>query len=81
MPEYEGIKIVYEVIALPKDKWAIMVEIIRREDGEILMTRHNPFPRLAFDTKLEALDHVNRYVANTVRAAEWEDEPLLKRRA
>ncbi len=43
MPEYEGFKIVYEVIHLPKGKWGILIEIIRRVDGEILMARHNPF--------------------------------------
>ncbi|AZG15191.1 hypothetical protein [Cupriavidus pauculus] len=67
MPEYDGIKIVYEVVVLPKDKWAIMIEILRREDGAVLMSRHNPFPRQPFDTKLEALDHVNRYVADVVK--------------
>lgn len=66
MPEYEGFRIVYEVIALPKNKWGIMVEIIRRADGEVLMARHNPFPSHPFDTKLEALEHVNRYIASTV---------------
>ena len=68
MPEYEGFKIVYEVVALPKDKWAIMIEIIRREDGEVLVAPHNPFPRQPFDTRLEALDNVNRYVAATIEA-------------
>lgn len=33
MPEYDGFKIIYEVVALPRGKWAIMIEIIRREDG------------------------------------------------
>ncbi|SDO77104.1 hypothetical protein SAMN04488595_102127 [Ralstonia sp. 25mfcol4.1] len=81
MPEYEGLKIVYEVIILPKDKWAIMIEIIRREDGEVLMARHNPFPRQPFDTKLEALDHVNRYVAEAVKNLERDNVKPLRRRA
>lgn len=80
MPEYEGFKIVYEVLALPRDKWAIFIEIIRREDGEVLMARHNPFPRQPFDTKLEALDHVNRYLAQTVKTLEGAQEtPTLRR--
>ncbi len=79
MPEYEGFKIVYEVIVLPKDKWAIMVEIIRREDGEVLMGRHNPFPRQPFDTKLEALDHVNRYVASTMKDLDVGTKRVLRR--
>ncbi|XYI37405.1 hypothetical protein DAMDJJ_04505 [Cupriavidus necator] len=62
MPEYAGYKIVYEVIALPRSKWAILIEIMRRTDGQILARRHNPFPNQQFDTKLEALEHVNRYV-------------------
>jgi len=66
MPEYEGFQIVYEVIALPKGKWAIMIEIIRRGDGEVLMARHNPFPRQPFDTRLEALDNVKQYIADTI---------------
>jgi len=66
MSEYEGFKIVYEVIHLPKGKWGILIEIIRRVDGEILMARHNPFPSHPFDTKLEALEHVNRYIASTL---------------
>jgi hypothetical protein len=66
MPEYEGFQIVYEVLAMPKGKWAIMIEIIRREDGEVLMARHNPFPRQPFDTRLEALDNVKQYVADTI---------------
>lgn len=70
MQEYEDFTIAYEVMALPKDKWAILVEIIRREDGAVLMARHNPFDRQPFDTKLEALDHVNRYVAETVKSLE-----------
>lgn len=73
MPEYEGFKIVYEVIAMPKGKWAITIEIIRREDGETLMARHNPFPRQPFDTKLEALDQVSRYVASAVKDLESND--------
>jgi hypothetical protein len=66
MPEYEGFKIVYEVVALPKDKWTIMIDIVRQDDGEVLMARHNPFPRQPFDTRLEALDNVKRYVAATI---------------
>jgi len=66
MPEYEGFQIVYEVVALPKGKWAIMIEIIRRDDGEVLMARHNPFPRQPFDTRLEALDNVKQYVAGMI---------------
>lgn len=66
MPEYEGFQIVYEVVTLPKGKWAIMIEIIRRADGEVLMARHNPFPRQPFDTRLEALDNVKQYVADTI---------------
>ncbi len=79
MPEYEGFKIVYEVIAEPKGKWAIMVEIIRRGDGEVLRARHNPYPRQPFDTKLEALDHVNRYVANTVKELDPDAVTALRR--
>ncbi|GJG93537.1 hypothetical protein [Cupriavidus pauculus] len=81
MSEYDGFKIVYEVIVLPRDKWAILIEIIRREDGEVLIARHNPFPQQPFDTKLEALDHVNRYVAQTVRNIEAEAARNLRRRA
>lgn len=81
MPEYEGLKIVYEVIVLPKDKWAIMIEIIRREDGAILMPRHNPFPRQPFDTKLEALDQVNRYVSQAVKGLEAGAAKPLRRTA
>jgi len=66
MPEHEGFKIIYEVVAMPKGKWAILIEILRREDGEILMPRHNPFPRHPFDTRLEALDNVRRYLADTI---------------
>ncbi|WP_066739050.1 hypothetical protein [Cupriavidus sp. D384] len=79
MPEYEGLKIVYEVIVLPKDKWAIMIEVIRREDGEVLIARHNPFPRQPFDTKLEALDHVNRYVSQAVKGLEGVTVKPLRR--
>ena len=79
MPEYEGFKIVYEVIVLPKDKWAIMIEIIRREDGEVLMARHNPYPHQPFDTKLEALDHVNRYVSQAVKGLEGDAAKPLRR--
>ncbi|MWL86606.1 MULTISPECIES: hypothetical protein [unclassified Cupriavidus] len=81
MPEYEGFRIVYEVLAMPKDKWAIMIEIIRRHGGEVLMARHNPFPRQPFDTKLEALEHVNRYVSETVARLEGEAENDRRRRA
>ncbi|EKZ96920.1 hypothetical protein SGO26_04805 [Cupriavidus metallidurans] len=70
MPEYDGFKIIYEVVALPRGKWAIMIEIIRREDGEVLMALHNPFPRQPFDTRLEALDNVNRYVDATINEFE-----------
>ncbi|WP_432259566.1 hypothetical protein [Cupriavidus sp. TMH.W2] len=70
MPQFAGYKIVYEVIALPKGKWAILVEIIRRTDGEILAGRHNPFPNHPFDTKLEALDQVNRYIETVLAACE-----------
>ncbi|MGO4302833.1 hypothetical protein [Cupriavidus sp. RAF12] len=66
MPEYEGFKIVYEVIALPKGRWGIMIEIVRRESGEVLIARHNPFPQQPFDTKLQALDQVNRYIEETL---------------
>ncbi|PLP98724.1 hypothetical protein [Cupriavidus pauculus] len=79
MPEYDGLKIVYEVIILPKDKWAIMIEIIRRKDGEVLMGRHNPFPRQPFDTKLEALDHVNRFVSQAVKDLEVDAAKPLRR--
>lgn len=81
MPEYEGFKIVYEVIVMPKDKWAIMIEILRRDNGEVLMARHNPFPRQPFDTKLEALDHVNRYVAQVVKELESDSVRRLRRSA
>lgn len=54
----------------PKGKWAILVEIIRRSDGEILAGRHNPFPNHPFDTKLEALGQVNRYVKTALMAHE-----------
>lgn len=70
MPEFEGYKIVYEMIGLPKGKWSIMVEIIRRRDGEILAPRHNPFPNHPFDTKLEALDQVNQYIETVLAEAE-----------
>ena len=70
MPEFEGYKIVYEMIGLPKGKWSIMVEIIRRRDGEILASRHNPFPNHPFDTKLEALDQVNQYIETVLAEAE-----------
>lgn len=79
MPDYEGFKIVYEVIAMPKGKWAIMIEIIRREDGEVMMARHNPYPRQPFDTKLEALEHVNRYVAQTVEGLDVDAPGKLRR--
>ncbi|CAG9179288.1 hypothetical protein [Cupriavidus pinatubonensis] len=72
MPEFEGYKIVYEVIALPKGKWSILVEIIRRLDGEALAPRHNPFPNHPFDTKLEALDQVNQYIETVLAEAESE---------
>ncbi|WP_367394953.1 hypothetical protein [Cupriavidus sp. Agwp_2] len=62
MPEFEGYKVVYEVIALPKRKWAIFIEVIRRRDGIVVAGRHNPFPNHAFDTKLEALEQVNRSI-------------------
>lgn len=75
MPEYAGYKIVYEVIALPRGKWAILVEIVRRADGGILAGRHNPFPNHPFDTKLEALDHVNRYVEDVLSAHEPDRRP------
>lgn len=81
MSEYEGFKIVYEVIVLPKDKWAIMIEIIRRADGEVLRARHNPFPRQPFDTKLEALDHVNRYVSETMKEFDADASKLVRRSA
>jgi len=73
MPEYEGYKVVYEVIAMPKGKWAIFIEIIRTKDGDALVARHNPFPDHPFDTKLEALDHVNRYIGRTVAALDSEE--------
>lgn len=76
MPEFEGYKIVYEVTGLPKGKWSIVVEIIRRQDGEILAPRHNPFPNHPFDTKLEALDQVNQYIEAVLAEA----EPAGKRR-
>ncbi|RZT42761.1 hypothetical protein [Cupriavidus agavae] len=79
MPEFEGFKIVYEVIAMPKEKWAIMVEIMRRRDSAVLVARHNPFPRQPFDTKLEALEHVNRYLSDTVRMLEAEDVERRRR--
>ena len=72
MPEFEGYKIVYEVIGLPRGKWSILVEIIRRQDGEILAPRHNPFPNHAFDAKLEALDQVNQYIETVLAEAEPE---------
>ncbi len=74
MPEYSGYKIVYEVIALPKSKWAILIEIMRRADGEILAGRHNPFPSQPFDTKLEALEHVNCYVEAVLARHEPDDK-------
>ncbi|MEM5429043.1 hypothetical protein [Cupriavidus oxalaticus] len=70
MPEFEGYKVVYEVIALPKRKWAILIEIVRRSDGIVVAGRHNPFPNHAFDTKLEALDQVNRYIEALLAAHE-----------
>ncbi|CAG2143690.1 hypothetical protein [Cupriavidus numazuensis] len=69
MPEFEGYKIVYEVIALPKGKWSILVEIIHRQDGGVLAPRHNPFPNHPFDTKLEALDQVNQYIETVLAEA------------
>ncbi len=77
MPEFEGFKIVYEVVAMPKGKWTILVEIIRREDGKVLAAHHNPFPEHPFDTKLEALDQVNRYIAQTI--ADQERAPGTRR--
>ncbi|WP_420992786.1 hypothetical protein ACKI2N_006150 [Cupriavidus sp. 30B13] len=62
MPEFNGYKIIYEVLSLPKAKWAILVEVIHARDGAVLAKRHNPFPHHVFDTKLEALDQVNRYL-------------------
>ncbi len=69
MPEFEGYKIIYEVIAMPRGKWSILVEIIRRQDGEVLAPRHNPFPNQPFDTKLEALDQVNQYIEAAIAEA------------
>lgn len=69
MREFEGYKIVYEVIALPKGKWSILVEIIHRQDGDVLAPRHNPFPNHPFDTKLEALDQVNQYIETVLAEA------------
>lgn len=34
------------------------------------MALHNPFPRQPFDTRLEALDNVNRYVDATINEFE-----------
>lgn len=70
MPEFEGYKVVYEVVALPRRKWAILIEIVRRSDGNAIAGRHNPFPNYAFDTKLEALDQVNRYIEALLAAHE-----------
>jgi len=80
MPEYEGYKVVYEVIAMPRGKWAIFVEIIRTKDGDALVARHNPFPDHPFDTKLEALDHVNRYIERTVAGLDREGSAETARR-
>ncbi|KAF7957176.1 hypothetical protein AWV80_37235 [Cupriavidus sp. UYMU48A] len=77
MPEFEGYKIVYEVMALPRGKWSSLVEIIRRQDGEVLAPRHNPFQNHPFDTKLEALDQVNQYIETVL--AEAESESKLRR--
>lgn len=77
MPEYEGYKIVYEVMGLEKGKWAILVEIIRRQDGEVLAPRHNPFPAQPFDTKLEALGQVKQYIEKVL--AEFEAEGKQRR--
>ena len=77
MPEFEGYKIIYEVIGLPKSKWSILVEIIRRQDGEVLAPRHNPFPNHPFDTKLEALGRVNQYIETVL--AEMGPEGKLRR--
>ncbi|WER44954.1 hypothetical protein CupriaWKF_11540 [Cupriavidus sp. WKF15] len=77
MPEFEGYKIIYEVIGLPKGKWSIVVEIIQRQDGEVLAPRHNPFPSHPFDTKLEALDQVNQYIEAVL--AETGSEGKLRR--
>jgi hypothetical protein len=67
MPEFEGYKIIYEVITMPKGKWAIFIEIFSRGDGRQLAARHNPFPDHTFDTKLEALDQVNRYLEEKLK--------------
>ncbi|CAG9163582.1 hypothetical protein [Cupriavidus pampae] len=66
MKEYEGYKVLYEVIAMPKGKWAIMIEVIHRDSGATIAQRHNPFPVHAFDTKLEALDQVNRHIETLI---------------
>lgn len=66
MPEYEDYKVLYDVIARPKGKWAILIEIVRRGDGATLVARHDPFPDHPFDTKLEALDQVKQYVERTL---------------
>ncbi|REF02594.1 hypothetical protein [Cupriavidus plantarum] len=66
MKASNGYKILYEVIAMPKGKWAIMIEVIHRESGTIVAQRHNPFPVHGFDTKLEALGHVNRHVETLI---------------
>ncbi|CAG2143706.1 hypothetical protein [Cupriavidus plantarum] len=66
MKALNGYKILYEVIAMPKGKWAIMIEVIHRESGTIVAQRHNPFPVHGFDTKLEALGHVNRHVETLI---------------
>lgn len=79
MLEFNGYKIVYEVLSLPRGKWAIVVEVIRKKDGEIIEKRHNPFPHQSFDTKLEALDQVNRYLKSTLESED--EEPRAARRA
>lgn len=70
MTELKGYKIFYEVLSLPRGKWAIQIEVTRMKDGAVIAAQHNPFPGLSFDTKLEALNHVNRYVEQRIAANE-----------
>ncbi|KJK23078.1 hypothetical protein UB46_18085 [Burkholderiaceae bacterium 16] len=79
MLEFDGYKIVYEILSLPRGKWAIIVEVIRKKDGEIIEKCHNPFPHQSFDTKLEALDQVNRFLKSTLESED--EEPRAARRA
>ncbi|MDR3384226.1 hypothetical protein [Cupriavidus basilensis] len=72
MLEFNGYKILYEVQSLPKGKWAIVIEIMRTQDGALIAKRHNPFPHQSFDTKLEALHQVNRYLKDMLEQNDGE---------